>query len=255
MKINRSLALSIVLNLILLALAGYSLTRNPPVPAAKSGAAEFPHPAVQAPPQAPAPTLNWSQLESEDYRDYMSNLRSIDCPQRIIQDIVTADLGRVYDEKREAAAASNHSPFELREALAKLGQEQSAAIESLFGPTLRTSARESGQARNNEIAPPAFQSETGKHTSEVAAEPQISMPLVFLDHIPNMNWNDQQISAFDSLRNEFLSDLSQTSQSPTDPAYLNRWLEEQPKLDERFRAWFGDEAFNQFQIQANNAAQ
>src|SRR5688572_27249118 len=39
--------------------------------------------------------FNWAQLESEDYRMYITRLRSIGCPEQTIRDIVIADLEKM----------------------------------------------------------------------------------------------------------------------------------------------------------------
>src|SRR5262245_55092968 len=35
------------------------------------------------------PEFHWSQIESPDYREYISNLRAIGCPEATIRDIIT----------------------------------------------------------------------------------------------------------------------------------------------------------------------
>jgi hypothetical protein len=44
--------------------------------------------------------LNWSQLESADYREYIANLRAIGCPELTIQDIILTDVMRLYAQRR-----------------------------------------------------------------------------------------------------------------------------------------------------------
>ena len=39
--------------------------------------------------------FNWAQLESEDYRTYISRLRSIGCPEQTVRDIVISDLEKL----------------------------------------------------------------------------------------------------------------------------------------------------------------
>ncbi len=46
--------------------------------------------------------FHWHQLESEDYRQYVANLRAIKCPEQTIQDIVYADLERLLAKKFRA---------------------------------------------------------------------------------------------------------------------------------------------------------
>ena len=55
-------------------------------------------PALQLPSRAatPAPKFSWSQIESEDYHQYIANLRAIGCPEQTIRDIIIADVNKLY---------------------------------------------------------------------------------------------------------------------------------------------------------------
>jgi hypothetical protein len=46
--------------------------------------------------------FRWAQLESEDFRIYIANLRAARCPERIIHDLVFHDLDRLYETKKAA---------------------------------------------------------------------------------------------------------------------------------------------------------
>lgn len=46
--------------------------------------------------------FHWRQLEADDYRQYVANLRAIKCPESIIRDIVYADLEKVLAKKFRA---------------------------------------------------------------------------------------------------------------------------------------------------------
>lgn len=88
--------------------------------------------------------FHWSQVESADYRKYISNLRAIGCPERILQDIIIADLNqlfaprmqaiwrkpvRVYWKKYQDASAN---PDQIRK-LKALDQEKAAILKELLG--------------------------------------------------------------------------------------------------------------------------
>src|SRR5215831_9822766 len=47
----------------------------------------------------PAVRFRWSQLESEDLRSYVGNLRAVHCPESVIRDLVFFDLERLYSSK------------------------------------------------------------------------------------------------------------------------------------------------------------
>lgn len=48
--------------------------------------------------------LDWRQVESADYRAYISNLRSISCPEKTIHDIVVADVNQLFKSKAKPLA-------------------------------------------------------------------------------------------------------------------------------------------------------
>lgn len=107
-RANRGpLILSLALNLTLAAAAlAVWPHRPPPAP----GAA----PATSAPPAlvaAPAPEItnapaaqtvipfHWRMVESDDYRQYIANLRAIECPDRLIRDLIVADVEKLYGQR------------------------------------------------------------------------------------------------------------------------------------------------------------
>jgi hypothetical protein len=57
------------------------------------------------------PKFDWRQIESEDYRTYVKNLRAIGCPEETVRDIVSADLLQAYAERRAAVAAAAMAGF------------------------------------------------------------------------------------------------------------------------------------------------
>jgi hypothetical protein len=81
-------------------------------------------PVISAPPEEPAPslragrtastaaghetvivvtnTLEWSQLESEDYKEYIVRLRAIGCPEETIRELIIADLDKVMAPEIQA---------------------------------------------------------------------------------------------------------------------------------------------------------
>src|SRR4051812_19467484 len=43
--------------------------------------------------------FSWGEVESADYPTYISNLRSIDCPEQTIRDIIIADVNTLYAKR------------------------------------------------------------------------------------------------------------------------------------------------------------
>jgi len=74
----------------LLLVSAAAAAAEPAPPAAPS------NPAGDPPPPEPPPAFHWRQIESSDYRQYLANLRSIGCPERLIRDILVADIEVLY---------------------------------------------------------------------------------------------------------------------------------------------------------------
>ena len=117
-----SAALNLLLLAAVLGLAQNHLAKPPLSPACTVAGSE-----VSLVPEAALSELDvvtnqlpfrWAQLESEDFRIYIANLRAARCPERIIYDLIFHDLERLY-ETREAAQPSPDlfwKPGRVREA-------------------------------------------------------------------------------------------------------------------------------------------
>jgi hypothetical protein len=90
-----------------------------PVKAAAGSSPKEPSPAAPAPPGARvvtitnlAATLDWRAVESADYKQYIANLRAIGCPEETIRDIITADVNKLFEDRKRALRAANTNRFE-----------------------------------------------------------------------------------------------------------------------------------------------
>src|SRR6267378_3325428 len=95
--------ISLLANLVLGAAVLYQAA-IPPAPAAASRtASELPSNLIAT--RSPKPALtgrfDWGQVEASDYATYISNLRSIRCPEQTIRDIIKADVANLFDTKRK----------------------------------------------------------------------------------------------------------------------------------------------------------
>jgi hypothetical protein len=164
--------------------------------------------------------FSWRQIESTDYRVYISNLRSIGCPEQTIRDIVKADVGNLYAGKRLELAGDS-------EALQQWSREaEGQLLAALLG-------------------------EVVKHRPTLAASTSPSppiMPLVLRPVDPKaLGLSDDQMAAIEELRGEFIRSIGGTNQNPTDPAYASRWRKAQPESDAAVRGMIGVSAFLQYQ--------
>jgi hypothetical protein len=113
-----SLVVSLALNIALGAWLVFSLER--PATAPNTGSAPPPpelpslrkpvHRIVQVTNLPPTVDFNWSLVESADYREYIANLRAIQCPERVIRDIIFADLNRLYGARADSARKRTGPP-------------------------------------------------------------------------------------------------------------------------------------------------
>lgn len=153
------LALSATLNVAL----GFHLLRSspvarpgPPVPGAASRTpAATPRfdpvpahaPAASAPDAALPPPFHWGAIESDDYRQYIANLRAVGCPEDTIRDLVAADLAALYLPRARAVwsrptrawwqkyVADQPNPDQVK-ALTRLAKEQDAVFRDLLDARL-----------------------------------------------------------------------------------------------------------------------
>jgi hypothetical protein len=168
MKTRWILIVSAFLNAGLL--AALVVTRRPAEPAAKPSTepARTPtrtvtKPATPAAAQDPTllvKPLDWTAIESEDYRQYIANMRAAKVPEETIRDIIIADVNKLYAQKiaalrpspadfkfwktydREAREAERQRRQKERELLA----EKRALIKELLGVDLETElARQTGE--------------------------------------------------------------------------------------------------------------
>ena len=89
--------------------------------------------------------FHWGFVESADYRQYIANLRAIGCPERLIRDIIVADVGKLYVGKmREVNSWDDWQPWygrdrqqarrrERSERISALQAEQRALLKELLG--------------------------------------------------------------------------------------------------------------------------
>jgi hypothetical protein len=112
MKLRALLILSLALN-IYLAFIAFSRRPTPqtdvkgvlrPAPTIRAYAASHTNTA--------SPQFNWQSVEADDYHVYIANLRAIGCPEETIQDIVIADVFKLFEEKkRHVRAGAPKIPF------------------------------------------------------------------------------------------------------------------------------------------------
>jgi len=115
MRFTRGTALLLGLNLALLAGVGWRFTRStgerlpPESPLPEQGTPDTSPlnesdqtPRVSAAPQPKDPKFSWKSVANRDLKQQIQKLRTVECPEETIQDIILAEIDRIY-QAREAS--------------------------------------------------------------------------------------------------------------------------------------------------------
>jgi len=205
--------------------------------------------APPAPDAAQGETFRWSQIESSDYRAYISNLRGIGCPEQTIRDLISADVDSLYAPRRrpleERLAASGGAERSAAEReLEALRFQQAAVMSALFGLS-------PGAANPTPQETAAVPSRAGRPKSPTA----ILTPLVFQDlDLAALQLTGAQAQSINDLRERFLQAIGGANQDPADPAYAERWRKSQPEIDQDLRGMIGTRAWQEYQLAARAKA-
>ncbi len=89
--------------------------------------------------------FTWTELESEDYATYIQNLRSINCPEETIRDIIIADVDHLFAKRRSKEVLPTRQQWWQSEPdptlvsvasrqLQALQQERNRLLAELLGP-------------------------------------------------------------------------------------------------------------------------
>jgi hypothetical protein len=88
-----------------------------------------------------------------------------------------------------------------------------------------------------------------------AQETSVLKPLALLDSETLSGLSEEQVTALNNLRQDFVTAIGGANQDPTSPEYFERWEAARAAIDERFLAQFGQDAYNQLSIEAFREAQ
>src|SRR5262245_12051804 len=153
MNLRRSLIISLALNFVLAAMAiglGRFTFSSSSVPSVARTEENFTRTLAETNARSPQATtivsntaFNWRMIESDDYRQYVSNLQAIGCPERTIRDIIVADIDELYRTKTNFATSiappwqnADGRRAQNRERIAKvmaLRAEKRALVKELIG--------------------------------------------------------------------------------------------------------------------------
>ncbi|MBA4150393.1 MAG: hypothetical protein H0X66_19960 [Verrucomicrobia bacterium] len=100
---------------------------------------------------APPGKFRWHSVESEDYSTYISNLRAIGCPERVVEQIILEDIEKLYREKHRkdrpekklwiTGSEKEEQEFRQRARATQLMEEKLQLMRELLGRELDQEAR------------------------------------------------------------------------------------------------------------------
>jgi hypothetical protein len=99
-----------------------------------------------SPPAAPLDRIDWASLESDDFDVYARNLRAAGLPERVVRQIMAAEVRTSFDQDRMALAENENTPFwdtsynteeEMADELAEIAGQEADFLANLIG-TLET---------------------------------------------------------------------------------------------------------------------
>ncbi|HEX4265941.1 MAG TPA: hypothetical protein VH597_16525 [Verrucomicrobiae bacterium] len=199
----------------------------------------------QTVPAVKSQSFHWNELESDDYRAYIANLRGIECPGQTIRDIITADVdAAIFAPRRQQLKQNqNHHSSGLDAELQELNGEETALIASLLGTKLNTS----------QVA-----IDTPTQPRSVRKRPQampVALPIAFADlESAGLKLNANQLHEIAELRQSFVDQVGGPNQDPNDPAYRERWQMAQPAVNAELEAMLGTSAYQTLQFESQSAA-
>jgi hypothetical protein len=194
----------------------------------------------------PVSAFRWSQIESTNYLTYVSNLRSIGCPEQTIRDLIVADVESFYAPRRDQLRRQTvWSASELQRQLNAVGREETNLIAYILDwPS---------KVRQADAEPVLIANSPGVETQTnlQRAQGTISLPLAFLSIDTNfVQLDDRQWGLIQNLQRGFVDELGGGNADPASADYAERWSKAQPEYDEMLEVVLGREAYIEFQKQA-----
>jgi hypothetical protein len=250
-----ALRISILLNLALLAGLIFAVASR------QKEAAAITPPAPQAAGPAPAAVsrelpkpFRWRQLLStNDYRVFVANLRAIGCPEPTIHNIVSGDAEFAFALKRkqlglDASASGPWSPQREDQMVATLmGEQPLMADNSGLAQSVGSGSRQNG---GTAIAGTSTSTQDVAQNPSAASASAPAYPLVYQNvNLDAIGFNATQKAAVAQVQQQFMNDIGDSSQNPSDPASLAKWQAVQNSADDTLRALLGTQAYMAYEQQ------
>jgi hypothetical protein len=180
-----------------------------------------------------------------EFQNYAAALRAQGCPDKTVRELVASRITAAFQTRRTAirkqSRQDNTPGAAIQAELDALNREQGALIERLFG------AEEPAAAMTNAEATPATAVPNGIERAPL-------MPAVMAEALPATVSTAEQAADWEKVRYDFVNAIGGPNQDPADPQYRKRWTSAESEADRRFRLLFGDTAFVQHQLKAQQEA-
>ena len=75
--------------------------------------------------------LDWRQVESPDYKQYIANLRTIGCPEKTIKEIIVADVNDLFSSRMASVTKTNQYQYWRKEPVSR-SEEQERQLGGLY---------------------------------------------------------------------------------------------------------------------------
>lgn len=151
-----------------------------------------------------AAAFDWSQLESQDYKEYIARLRAFGVPDPVLCDIIIADVNKLYRPRLAAlrpppalrtnfweqsyGPSSARQPKEQREQLRALQKEQLELVKDLLGKDVyQRKAAESGYPDSLERSFGSMTTEQREKVSEIQERYQRMTSAIYEDNDHNVD--------------------------------------------------------------------
>ncbi|MGV3661862.1 MAG: hypothetical protein ACO1TE_16870 [Prosthecobacter sp.] len=239
---------------------------------------------TEALPTSARPAFQWRELEAPDFPTYVSNLRSIGCPELTIRDIVAGELNEIYAQQ---AADATHRPGQAAQDDVRPGGEtvQEQWLASLLGDQAQIppaavvvaaaeTISEFSDAPVLTSSAPAAADAAGRGGEGALQADGAAAAIPNADLIPAAffagNASDTPVAALTELstaadapgispetaqqlsqmRTDFAQAVQQIDAAPGSGAHYRQWMKAKFASDDFFSSMHGGDALNQLHAQA-----
>jgi len=152
------------------------------------------------------------------------------------EDVYFSHSSSRQQQPHQASASENQS--------ASLYTSASALTNEIGAPTIPALAAYAVAKSGTTVA---FALESSPQSTAQAAESVVTIPAAFADPALLPNQASESSSQLESLRNDFISAIQNSGESPSSPGYSTAWIRAQQASDAAYMGWFGQDAFNTMQ--------